>query len=108
MAVGNEGEPRMVRHLTAKRPAKTRKTTRRKQEAEINNQEERVLQAATMHLIRKVGGLFVATGLRKQPGRDRLRWLITVTLRYPTGHEGYFGDLLYDGEKFTMLTEDSV
>jgi hypothetical protein len=31
-----------------------------------------------------------------------------VTLRYTTGHEGYIGDLLYDGEEFTFVTEQSV
>jgi hypothetical protein len=36
------------------------------------------------------------------------KWIITVTLRYTSGHEGYIGDLLYDGEVFTMITEKSV
>jgi len=31
--------------------------------------------------------------------------MIRVYLRYPTGHEGYVGDLHYDGKKFTELTD---
>jgi hypothetical protein len=31
-----------------------------------------------------------------------------VTLRYDAGDETYIGDLLYDGESFTFLTEQSV
>ena len=31
-----------------------------------------------------------------------------MTLRYTTGFEGYVGDLLYDGETFIFLTEESV
>jgi hypothetical protein len=59
-------------------------------------------------LIRKVGGLFVATGLRAARVKEHPIWIITVTMRYPTGHEGNVGELLFDGENFTMLTEDSV
>ncbi len=32
-------------------------------------------------------------------------WIVHVYLRYPTGHEGYVGDLLYDGKQFTELTD---
>jgi hypothetical protein len=28
-----------------------------------------------------------------------------VNLRYPAGFEGYLGDLLYDGTRFTELTD---
>ena len=52
--------------------------------------------------------MFVTTGLREEHARSGQRWIITVTMRYPTGHEGFVGELLYDGKKFTMLTEDSV
>ena len=31
--------------------------------------------------------------------------LAHVYLRYPTGHEGYLGDLLYNGKQFTELTD---
>ncbi len=71
-------------------------------------EDERILREATKHLIRYHGGLFVATVLRREPYEGVPRWIITVTLRYPTGHEGNVGELLYDGEKFTFLTEQSV
>jgi hypothetical protein len=32
------------------------------------------------------------------------RWINAVHLRAPSGHAGYLGDLLYDGERFTELT----
>jgi hypothetical protein len=72
------------------------------------DEEERILRAATTYLIRKVGGLLVATGLRAEQRQRGRRWIITVTLRYPTGHEGYIGDLLYDGEVFSFLTSADV
>jgi hypothetical protein len=50
----------------------------------------------------------VATAARQTLVRDFPVWIITVTLRYTTGHEGYVGDLLYDGQEFTFLTEQSV
>ena len=98
----------MVKQLAHKTRKKTTKAIRRNSELEMNDAEERILQAATIHLIRKVGGLFVATGLRDEHGTGGQRWIISVTLRYPTGHEGHVGELLYDGKTFTMLTEDSV
>lgn len=72
------------------------------------NEEEQILQAATLHLIMKHGSLLVATGARETRIKGLRVWIITVTLRYPTGHEGYVGDLLYDGETFTFLTEQAV
>jgi hypothetical protein len=70
--------------------------------------EEQILREATKHLIRQHGGLFVATGIREEPGAAPRAWIITVTLRYPTGDEGYVGDLRYDGRTFTFLTEQSL
>jgi hypothetical protein len=81
---------------------------RRSRSSKIHDEEERILREATQHLIRKHGGLFVATRLRKEPGEGIPRWIITVTLRYPTGHEGDVGDLLYDGHAFTFLTDPSL
>jgi len=98
----------MVRKLKKATRAKAAGATGPRKKPEILDEEEQILQAATIHLIRKVGGLFVATGLRQEENSGGRRWIVTVTLRYPTGHEGYVGDLLYDGEKFTMLTQDSV
>lgn len=50
----------------------------------------------------------MATGLREVTIKGFPVWIITVTLRYDKGDEGYIGDLVYDGEKFTFLTEQSV
>ena len=97
----------MMKQLTEKSASKARQAIPRKTRLEINEQEK-ILRAATIHLIRKVGGLFVATGLREEQDKAGRRWIITVTLRYPTGHEGYIGDLVYDGKSFAMLTEKSV
>lgn len=98
----------MVKHIIATARTKARKAIRRKSKPEINAREEKILQAATLELITKHGGLFVATDLRKTKIKGFQVWIITVTMRYPTGHEGYVGDLLYDGKHFTMLTESSV
>jgi hypothetical protein len=72
------------------------------------DEEEGILQAATLHLITKHGGLFVATGVREIHVKGFPVWIIKVMLRYPTGFDGYVGDLLYDGDNFKFLTEQSV
>lgn len=72
------------------------------------DEEEGILRQAIIYLIRKHGMLLVPTAIREEL-RDGVRsWIMAVTLRYPTGHEGYIGDLLYNGEEFTFLTEESV
>ena len=89
--------------------SKAEKPKRRRQVPKLINKEERILRAATIYLIRKVGGLLVATGVREERDSKGSRtWIITVTLRYPTGHEGYVGELLYDGTDFSLLTPDDV
>jgi hypothetical protein len=86
-----------------------RATRRKRRETpELNPKEEEILRAATLELITKHGGHFVATDLRETRIEGTQVWIITVTLRYTTGHEGYVGDLLYDGKVFTFLTEQSV
>jgi hypothetical protein len=65
--------------------------------------EGNILREATKYLIRKVGGHLVASGLREEQHPGGRPWLITVTLRYPTGYETYYGDLLYDGKDFSFL-----
>ena len=76
--------------------------------ANLPQQEEEILRRATLELITKHGGHFVATGLRETRIKGIRAWIITVTLRYTTGFGGYVGDLLYEGEEFTFLTEQSV
>lgn len=93
----------MVKQLV-KRPKKTR---RRKLRALIDAQE-RILRKATAHLLRHYGMFLVATGLREARVRELPVWIITVTLRYTTGHEGYVGELLYDGKEFVFLTPPEI
>jgi hypothetical protein len=53
--------------------------------------------------------LWTVAGIREEKAPDgSRRWIIAVNLRYPTGHEGYLGDLLYDGTKITELTDLEV
>jgi hypothetical protein len=80
----------------------------RPRKAEFPDEEELILREATKHLVFKHGMFLVATGVREARVKGFRIWIITVTLRYTTGHEGYIGDLLYDGESFTFLTEQSV
>ncbi len=65
-------------------------------------------RAAIKYLLFNHGGLLVPTAHREIRIKGIPVWILTVTLRYPTGHEGYVGDLLYDGETFTFLTEQSA
>ena len=46
--------------------SKAEKPKRRRQVPKLINKEERILRAATIYLIRKVGGLLVATGVREE------------------------------------------
>jgi hypothetical protein len=83
-------------------------TLKRPREAEAFDEVELVLQKATLHLIEKHGMFLVATRARPTLFRTLEVWIITVTLRFDAGHEGYIGDLLYDGQQFTFVTEQSV
>ncbi len=97
-------EKKVTKRPHSKRPG----VGQRRPKREVLDKEERIFQKATLHLITKHGGLLVATDLRETRIRGFRVWIITVTLRYPTGHEGYVGDLLYDGKDFTFLTEKSI
>ena len=98
----------MVNKLRTTARAKTSAVTKRRPKHEVLDEEERILQASTIHLITYHGGLLVATAARETRIKGFRVWIVTVTLRYPTGHDGYVGDLLYDGDEFTFLTEQSV
>ncbi len=50
--------------------------------------EEQILQDATRHLLFHHGMFLVATSVREEHIRAQKVWIITVTLRYTTGHEG--------------------
>jgi hypothetical protein len=98
----------MPKKVSDRTRAQATAASRRRRKPAITAEEEQILRDATIHLIRRVGGLFVATGLRAEQHHGSRRWIITVTLRYPTGHEGYVGDLLYDGKEFRLLTGPSL
>lgn len=99
----------MVKKVTkATRSKLATATKRRKKPEAIDEQEERICREAIKYLLFNHGGLLVPTAVRETRIKGFPVWILTVTLRYPTGHEGYVGDLLYDGENFTLLTEQSV
>jgi hypothetical protein len=83
-------------------------TKRRKKAEVVDEQEERIYRAAIKYLLFNHGHLLVPTAHREMRIKGFPIWIFTVTLRYPTGFEGYVGDLLYDGENFTFLTEQSL
>lgn len=96
----------MVKQVTDQTRTKARTAIPRTAKREPSEQE--ILRAATLELITKHGGHFVATGLRETRIKGIRVWIMTVSMRNATGFGGYVGDLLYDGEKFTFLTEPSV
>ncbi len=50
--------------------------------------------------------MWTVADIREEKGEDgSRRWIIAVNLRYPTGFEGYLGDLVYDGTRITELTD---
>jgi hypothetical protein len=75
---------------------------------QVSDEEEEILRQATIHLAFKVGMFLVATGLRKVLIKGCRMWIITSTLRFDDDDETYYGDLLYDGEGYTFLTEQAV
>ncbi len=81
---------------------------RRTRKSEINPEEEEILKKAQIYLLFEAGRPMLRTvaGIREEKGEDGARrWIIAINLRYPTGFEGYLGDLLYDGTRFTELTD---
>jgi hypothetical protein len=90
------------------------RVTKRRRKHEVPNgeefvdQEERIFREATKHLVFDHGMFLVATGLCEARVKELRVWIIAVTLRYTTGHEGYIGDLLDDGKDFTFLTPPEV
>jgi len=64
----SEGDAPVVKKLTKTARAKSAGRTRRRTRLAVRDAEEQILREATKHLIRKHGGLFVATGIREEPG----------------------------------------
>jgi hypothetical protein len=84
---------------------------RRKKKPDINQEEEEILKRAQIYMLFEAGRpmFWTVAGIREEKDDDgSRRWIIAVNLRYPTGFEGYLGDLLYDGTRFTELTDLEV
>jgi len=90
-----------------KRPRrKAAANTRRKRPREFTDEEQSILRDAMCYCLWHFPMLWTTGGIREAPGENGFRrWIIPVYLRYPTGHEGYLGDLRYDGKQFTELTD---
>ena len=94
----------MVLEAKNDQPTKVRK----KKAPSIAEEEERILKRAQMYLLYEAQRpmLWTVADIREEKGDDgSRRWIIAVHLRYPTGHEGYLGDLVFDGERVTELTD---
>ena len=81
---------------------------RRKKAPELNEEEEQILRKAQIYMLfeAKRPMLWTVAGIREEKADDgSRRWIIAVNLRYPTGFEGYLGDLIYDGARITELTD---
>ncbi|HVS38153.1 MAG TPA: hypothetical protein VMS17_21520 [Gemmataceae bacterium] len=88
--------------------ADERVMARRKSGLPIDEEQERILRKAQEYLLfeAKRPMLWTVAGIREEKAADcSRRWVIAVHLRYPTGFEGYLGDLVYDGESITELTD---
>jgi hypothetical protein len=87
------------------------KATRRKNTPQLNEETEQILKKAQIYLLfeAKRPMFWNVAGIREERGEGgSRRWIIAVHLRASSGHEGYLGDLLYDGERFTELTDVEV
>jgi hypothetical protein len=99
----------MVKKAGKTTRAKAAAAARAKKAAEIFAEEEQILRQAAIYCLLTFPTLWTVGGIKEEPGIDGSRkWIIAVHLRYPTGHEGYLGDLLYDGKKVTELTDREV
>jgi hypothetical protein len=97
----------MVNKAHEQTRTKATQTARRQKSHELNQEEEQILKKAQIYLLfeAKRPMFWSVADIRAETdeGGSR-RWIIAVHLRAPSGHEGYLGDLLYDGERFTELT----
>jgi hypothetical protein len=85
--------------------AKAAHAARRTDEVAITP-EGQILRQAAVYCLHTFPMLWTVGDIKEErEGPGSRRWIIAVHLSYPTGHEGYLGDLLYDGEKFTELTD---
>ena len=78
-----------------------------KRTREFKQEEERIIQKAANYCLRRFPLLWTTGGFPEEHTDEKgtRYWIIRMYLRYPTGHEGYLGDLLYDGKNFSELTD---
>jgi hypothetical protein len=98
----------MVNKTADQTRTKAAQTARRHKSHELNEEEEQILKKAQVYLLFEAKRPMFWNVANCRAETDELgsrRWIIAVHLRAPSGHEGYLGDLLFDGERFTELTE---
>jgi hypothetical protein len=101
-------EARMLDKAREQTPMKTPQAVRLQKAPELNEEEEQILKKAQIYLLfeAKRPMFWHVAAIRQEKGEvGSRRWIIAVHLRAPSGHEGYLGDLLFDGERFTELTD---
>ena len=76
----------------------------------LTKEQEHILEEAMTYCLQHFPMLWTTGGAPEERLQDdgSRCWVIRVYLRYPAGHEGYLGDLLYDGKTFTQLTDRDV
>ncbi len=87
---------------------KVRRAIPRRKQTEISQEEEEILRKAQIYLLftAKRPMFWNVAAIREVKGKaDTRYWIIAVHFHAPSGHEGYLGDLCYDGEQFTELTD---
>jgi hypothetical protein len=91
-----------------RRPQRT--TPKRERERELTEEEEHIIQEAACYCLHHFPMLWTTEGVPEERRAEdgSCQWMIRVYLRYPTGHEGYLGDLLYDGKQFAELTDREI
>jgi hypothetical protein len=95
----------------ASKPMRTKAgaAARPKKPAATARAEEQILQQGAIYCLLNFPTLWTVGGIKKEHKNGRSQsWIVAVHLRYPTGHEGYLGDLLYDGKTFKEVTDREV
>src|SRR6266852_6472177 len=106
---GWEGESPVVKKVSKRPRQQAAVNTRRKPAREFTDEEQSILREAMCYCLQHFPMLWTTGGMREDPWENgSRRWILPVYLRYPTGHEGYLGDLRYDGKQFTELTDQEV
>jgi hypothetical protein len=98
----------MVNRAREQTQTKVVQTGPRPKSREVNEEEEQILKKAQIYLLFEAKRPMFWNVADCRAEKDELgsrRWIIAVHLRAPSGHEGYLGGLLYDGERFTELTD---